>query len=75
MPILCILTLSPTIGLNFSSIPPAMLARLSGRRAYGVEEVVDDAIDVRLGVKVLVPVMLGLEATDPRETARDAEGV
>lgn len=38
-------------------------------------DVVDEAIDVRLGVNVFVPVMLGLDAVDPRETALDAEGV
>jgi hypothetical protein len=37
--------------------------------------VVDEAIDVRLGVKVFVPVMLGLGAFDPRDTALEAEGV
>lgn len=53
-----------------------MLALDSGLLAKGVVDVVEEAIDVRLGVKVFVPVTLGrLDAKDVLETARDAEGV
>jgi hypothetical protein len=53
-----------------------MLARDSGLLAKGVVDVVDEAIDVRRGVKVFVPVTPGrLDASELRETARDADGV
>ena len=38
-------------------------------------EVVDDAMEVRRGVNVFVPVTPGREAVELRETALEAEGV
>ena len=52
-----------------------MLALDSGRFAYGVVEVVDEAMDVRRGVNVFVPVTLGLLTFDALDTARVAPGV